>query len=307
MAKARKVLNSGNIGKQFIRNHYGRGYRFVATATVAKTTAVARSKKTQERQLWRLPPNNPEAYDYFLRGAEHVFRFTPEALLQARQMYEKAIVLDRQYAAAYAGLAWTYWLEWTWFWSPDLQTLERALALAQQAVALDDSLPLAHLTLGYVYLFKHQHARAIAEAERSIALDPHYAWAYGMLADMLTGVGRPQEALKLIDQAMRLEPQSAAYFSSCLGFAYRAMRQYEEAITAIQRTLTRNPHFVSARLFLAILYSETGRTEKAKEELLLLQQHIPHLSVEGLRQRFPYKDASETERVVSALSRAGLN
>src|SRR5262249_52870437 len=53
--------------------------------------------------------------------------------------------LDPQYADACAHLSWTYWMEWVFGWSTAPQTLEHALALAQQAVALDDSLPAAHL------------------------------------------------------------------------------------------------------------------------------------------------------------------
>ena len=52
-------------------------------------------------------------------------------------MYEKAIELDPQYAEAYASLGWTYWQEWVFRWSADPQTMERALALAQQALALN--------------------------------------------------------------------------------------------------------------------------------------------------------------------------
>ena len=62
-------------------------------------------------------------------------------------MFEKAIELDPQYAEAYAWLGRTYWLEWFYRWSLDPQTLERAFALAQKAIALDDSLPLAHSVL----------------------------------------------------------------------------------------------------------------------------------------------------------------
>ena len=93
-------------------------------------------------------------------------------------MFEKAIALDPQYAEAYAWLGWTYWIEWVLRWSADPQTLERALALAQQAVALDDSLPRAHSLLSYVYAQKQQYDQAIAEGERAIALDPNNADSY---------------------------------------------------------------------------------------------------------------------------------
>ena len=72
------------------------------------------------------------------------------------------------------------------------QTLEQAFALAQQAVALDDSLPGAHAILGYVYLWKKQHEQAIAEAERAIALDPNDADGYvtsGGYSDLCRAAG----------------------------------------------------------------------------------------------------------------------
>jgi tetratricopeptide (TPR) repeat protein len=85
----------------------------------------------------------------------------------------------------YAGLGWTYYMEWVWRWSPDPQTLERALALTQQALALDDSLPNAHPLLSLVYAQKQQPDQAIAEGERAIALDPNNADSYFFQAEAL--------------------------------------------------------------------------------------------------------------------------
>jgi len=101
--------------------------------------------------------DNLEAYDCLLRGIEPFFRVTPATNAQARQMFEKALALDPQYAEAYARLGQTYYLEWGFHWSADPQTLERALTLAQQAIALDDSLPGAHSLLSQVYAEKQQY------------------------------------------------------------------------------------------------------------------------------------------------------
>ena len=116
---------------------------------VQKIVTTLKLQLTLQEQgyIVRKHTDNLEAYDSFLRGMEYFWRFTKEANAQARQMFEKAVALDPQYAEAYAWLGWTYWLEWVWRWSADPQTLERALALAQQAVALDDSLPVAHSLL----------------------------------------------------------------------------------------------------------------------------------------------------------------
>src|SRR5712692_1593368 len=175
---------------------------------VQKIVTTLKLQLTLQEHGWimRKHTDNLEAYDYFLRGMESYGRYTKEANAQARQMFEKAIALDPQYAEAYAWLGATYWLEWGWRWSADPQTLERALALAQKALALDDSLPGAHALLSGVYYFKQQYDPAIAEGERAIALDPNNADSYAEQADALNPAGRPEEALKMTEQAMRLNP-----------------------------------------------------------------------------------------------------
>lgn len=111
--------------------------------------------------------DNLDAYDSYLREVEYFWRLTQEANAQARHMFEKAVALDPQYSEAYVRLGVTCYLDRIWRWSADLQSLERALTLAQQALALDDSLPFAHSLLGFVYVQKHQHDQAIAESEPS--------------------------------------------------------------------------------------------------------------------------------------------
>src|SRR5262249_41212142 len=152
-------------------------------------------------------------------GAESFFRLTKEANAQARQMFEKAIALDPQYAAAYVGLGGTYWQEWAWRWSPDPQNLERALELAQKAVALDDSLPASHGLLSWVDLWKQQPDQALAESERAITLDPNDANSYAQQAEVLNLVGRPEEALRSVERAMRLNPRYPAWYLVELGWA----------------------------------------------------------------------------------------
>ncbi|HJY81538.1 MAG TPA: hypothetical protein VKK81_10710, partial [Candidatus Binatia bacterium] len=105
--------------------------------------------------LVRKRTDNVEAYDCYLRGLASFFRFTKEAHIQAQQMLEQAIKLDPQYGEAYASLGGMYQMAGSFQWSPDPhRDLEQALALVQQALALDDSLPSAHNILSNVYLLK---------------------------------------------------------------------------------------------------------------------------------------------------------
>ncbi len=198
--------------------------------------------------------DNLEAYDASLRGQEYYWRFTKESHAQARQMFEKAIALDPQYAEAYAWLSWTYWIEWVFRWSADPQTLERMFEMAQKAAALDDSLPVAHSLLSLVYAQKQQYDHALAEGERAIALDPNYAHSYAVQAEVLNFAGRPEEALRAVEQAMRFDPRYPPWFLVQAGWAYRMTGRYAEAIATQKEFISRSPNFTHAYFELAGSY-----------------------------------------------------
>ncbi len=115
------------------------------------------------------------------------------------------------------------WLEWFSQWSQDPQALERALELAQKAVALDDSLPVAHMVLGWVYLMKKQHDQAQTVMERAITLDPNFDGGYQGLAFVLQSSGKPQEAVTAATKAVRLNPHQYSTLNT-LGRAWDGER-----------------------------------------------------------------------------------
>ena len=129
-------------------------------------------------------------------------------------MFEKAIALDPQYAGAYAVLGWARLQEWLAQWNQEPQTPVQVFALAQQAVVLDDSLPLAHTTLGVAYLWQRQYEQAIAEGERAITLDPNYAEGYAWLGAIVNLAGRPAEAIVAVEKALRLNPHDPFFYLS---------------------------------------------------------------------------------------------
>jgi adenylate cyclase len=223
---------------------------------VQKIVTTLKLQLTLEEQgyIVRKHTDNLEAYDAFLRGLEFRYRFTPEANAQARQMFEKAFTLDPQYADAYVGVSGTYYQAWIWHWSTDSLTLERALAMAQKAVALDDSLPGAHSLLSLVYELKQQYDQAIAEGVRAITLDPNNANSYAAQAEVLSFAGRPEEALKSVEQAIRLNPHYPPWYLIEVGLASRLTGRYAEEIVALTELISRNPNFMTAHNNLAVSY-----------------------------------------------------
>src|SRR5713101_4510460 len=159
----------------------------VQDSIVQKIVTTLNLEFTLVHQGWQFErhTNNPEAYDDALRGLEYLLTPTKEGNLKARQMFEKAIELDPKYASAYADLGVIYFIDWVSQRSNDPRTLDRALHLEQQAIALRDSLDEAHQVLAETYLYKKQYDEATAEAERAIALDPNSSFAYMVLADIM--------------------------------------------------------------------------------------------------------------------------
>jgi len=252
----------------------------------------------EQKRPRRPPTKNLDAYEHFLRGLECYWRRTREANAQARRMFERAIELDPDFAAAHAWLGRAYMIEWAFQWSDDPQIPERAAALAQRAVALDDSLPVAHQTLAYVFLLQKQFAQAIAEAERAMVLEPNDADACVTLGEILSCAGRPQEAVGLVEKALRLDPHYPASYLFALGQAYYLTGRHEEAIATLKRLLTRNPNHPRAHFFLAMVYSEVGRKEEARTEIAACG---PAYSLERVRDKIPYRDQALIERWMATL------
>jgi tetratricopeptide (TPR) repeat protein len=260
----------------------------------------------EQEQVARRYTENLEAYDYFLRGRAYQVRATKETNAQAREMFERAIELDPTFAGAYAVLSHTHWRDWRNQWSEDPQALERALEAAKKAVALDDSLPLAHTFLAWVHVFRKQYEEAIAEGQRAISLDPNFAEGYARLGNILSFAGRPEEAVGLVKKAMCIDPHYPANYLWYLGHAYYAMGKHEEAFAALMKSFTRNPDSMACNLFLTVIQSELGRKKEAQAQMAEVLRVSPGASMEGQREKLPFKDQAVLERYLEALRKAGL-
>ncbi|NNL43193.1 MAG: tetratricopeptide repeat protein [Desulfobacterales bacterium] len=221
-------------------------------------------------------------------------------------MFEKAIELDPKYAAAYTFIGFSYWMEFAFGWSKEVQSLDRAFNYAQSAISMNDLEPKAHLLLGKVYLWKKQHDQAIAEAEKTIALNPNNADGLASLGEILVFAGRSVEAIGLIKKAIRLNPIPPVWYFHSLGHAYFLTGRYEQAVDTLKRVLNRTPNFYPAHIYLAASYVEMGQEDKARAELEKILKIIPKFSLKNRKGRLPYKDPTIFERLSALLGKAGL-
>jgi TolB-like protein/class 3 adenylate cyclase/Flp pilus assembly protein TadD len=305
-------LIDGPSGGHIWSERYDRPLKdiFALQDEIRQQIVVALRVKVQQAEserVRRVPTDNLTAYDYVLRGLEPFRHITKEENRQAREMFERAVALDPQYAVAYALIGWTYFTEWFMGWGQDPQILEQALALAQKARTLDDFLPQAHVLLSLVYTWQKQDEQALAEAERAIALDPNYSFAYIRLGSILYFTGQATEGVEVIEKAMRLNPYYPADDLLNLGLAYRLAGRYEEAIAALKKGLARNPDLGRyPHLLLAELYSQLGREEEARAEAAEHLRRNPGWSLEVYRQRSPLRDQATLDQMVENMRKAGL-
>ena len=198
------------------------------------------------------PSENVEAYELYLQGRYHWGRWRTEGAERALQYFEQATQKDPKYAAAYAGIADSY--AWLGFFGalPPKEVMPRANAAAQKALALDDSLAEAHISLGYVKaLYDFDWPSAEREFKRGIQLNAGLAdahFGYGIV--YLSPQGHPQEALREMQLARELDPLSPA-IHTYLGTAYSFNGRHAEALAEDQKALDLDSNFVEARLDLA--------------------------------------------------------
>ena len=190
--------------------------------------------------------------------------------------------------------------------SPDPQALAQALAEAQQVVALNDSVPWGHSLLGAVYLNQEQYELAIAEMKRAIALDPNWATSYAGLAEILGWMGRTEEALQMVEQALRRKPGFVDEHLGSIGAAYLLAGKPEEAIAPLKQFIARYPNHVGPHLGLVVAYSKLGKDAEARAEAAEVLRLNPNFLLEVARQRSPDKDPARLERAIAALRKAGL-
>jgi predicted Zn-dependent protease len=156
---------------------------------------------------------------------------------------------------------------------------------------------------------RRQHDEAVAYAEKALALAPNFADVQAMLALPFLYSGKPEEAIELVKNAMRLSPYYPSWYLPVLGHAYRLTGQYEEAIALLESWRARaNPRSALPHLFLAFTYEEAGRGEEAQISVAEVLKRKPKASIKGYLKAntFPYKDPAEIERVIDSLRKAGM-
>jgi len=225
----------------------------------------------------------------------------------ARRIVEEMIEMCPENPMAYVMLGHVHQMEyWLGIGKSPRESIEKGIELAQKALAMDDSLWGGHGLLSIFYTLKREYEKSIAEGERTVALDPGGASANLMYGMSLHYGGRPEEAIPVLQKAIRLNPLGETGNFLNLGHAYRATGRFEEAVSAYKKSLQRAPNNFFAHLGLAATYSMMGREQEARAEAAEVLRLNPKFSVDSYAKRLTFKDQSVTDKFIDGLRKAGL-
>lgn len=252
---------------------YERGFEEIVTLQANLASAVIRQIAIQPvSQQRKIRMMNPNAEDAYLRGRYELGQDTLEGNRLAIEYFQRAVQIESDSPAAYAGLAESY-NQAHLFGAQPLKSFLLAKAAAARALELDNSIAEAHSLMGStkVYLERDWQGAQL-EFKNAIELSPgsssvhlQYAQSY------LMPLGRTQEALAEFRKALESDPLSLLVNNN-LGWHFVFARQYDNAIEQFNKTLNLDPDFTLAHWGLMVayeqksLYKEAARAFQRTEE-----------------------------------------
>ncbi len=274
---------------------------------VVGALAIKVSKLESERAATR-PPGQRAAYDLVLLARAQLAKAERSANRQGRALAAKARELAPDYAMAYVVESELEDQRANLGWIEDpahgLQLSERA---ARHALTLNDpgANARAHAQLGRIHAIRGAYDLALAESERARALNPSDTVIAEMRGDILMYAGRTQEALALMESALRLDPAGRrSPVRQAIVIAYFAAERYPQALAACERMLAEFPDSAAMHALRAAILAQADRLEPAHQAAAEMRRLQPNFPVADFGNRFA--DPATRERFQAALRKAGL-
>jgi TolB-like protein/Tfp pilus assembly protein PilF len=247
----------------------------IAQAITEKLKIVL--SEEERRAIAKAPTTDVEAYDYCLRGRQHFRQFRRKSIEFAQRMFERAIEIDPNYAAAYAGLADCH-SYLCMFWESSPESVAAADHASAKAVELDGDLAEAHVARGVAALLRKNYEEAEREFRIAIRLDPALFEAYYFFARGFYAQGKMDHAVYWFRRACEARPedyQAPALLGSALrglGLKRESDETHRRCVASARKHLEVTPGDTRALYFSAIALCQLG--EHLDEALRLAERAL---------------------------------
>jgi adenylate cyclase len=261
----------------------------------------------EQVRVWRGRTKITEAYDLTSQGYATFLKQNQEGNLRARDLWLKSLELDPSYAVPAMGVGWTYFFESAYGWGDDpMAEFGKAIEHAHMALALDSELPDGYGLMGILDLFQRKFDEAVVNCEKAVLMSPNHATVVALLAWVYSFVGKPQEALSLIDRAIQLSPSYPPYFLGTQGNARIQTGDLEGAVASFEQAASMNSNQYQVQVGLAAAYAVAGHQDKARAVAKQVLARNPDFTVQNWVMAAPYKNPADLERELDALRAAGF-
>ena len=308
------ALTGGHIWSE----RYDRGLKdlFNLIDAITQEVVVALQVKLtsgEQARMWYGSTSNFEAWGYAVKGLKPFYNYSKDGNIKARELFERAIEIDHEYAHAITMLGFTHIIDARFgFTDSRTESLNHAVELAEKASALDDNNPLTYSLWEYIYLIRGQHDKAVDAGRKSIVLGPNNAEVHALFGRVLTFSGNFKESVEMCEKAMRLHPNSPLYYLSYLTTAYRWVGRYDESLAVANQYIERSRKakywggVVGGYASSALTNIKLGRDIDAQKNVANLLKIYPKYSLKYLRRTLEYKDPAHLQDILDGMRKAGV-
>ena len=212
---------------------------------------------------------DPEAYALFLQAQHLANQGSAEGYEQSNALYQQALAIEPEYAAAWDGLATNYINQASSDTVPYAEGIARSREASERALEIDPEFALAYAGLGWIAI-DYDLAEAARHYERALELEPTNLLVLGDTALLLKAMDRTDEAIAIERYVIARDPvDPSSHFNLAASYEYAG--RWDEAIASAQVTLRLSPEFIGAHYIIGTALLFKGDAEAALAEFALEQ------------------------------------
>ena len=248
-----------------------------------------------------------EAWLEAMRGFDNWAEGSPKGIRQGRMHFERAVGIDPNYTVALAFVGFTHYTEVRFGFSADPKvSIAKAAELAEKCVAINPDDPYGRGLRGLVRMTQGRFEDAVRECEIAVNASPSEALLQFAFARVLIAAGDAARGVKAMREVMQLDPFHPTYYRGVLANGLEELGQTAEAIEVLTEAVRLEPDYFSGHLRLTSLYGLTGQIEEAQKQLAIALRINPKFTMAMADAFYASSKKESTDRFKLGLAKAGL-